>query len=343
MHILDRLQQQARQNPQHIVLCEGHDLRILRAAQQAQAANVARITLLGKPDTVQAAARQNGLDLAGIQIIDPAQSGWLDTFAQSLHGLRRYAGLSPEQCLQASADPLTFGMLMLRSGHADGCLAGATYTTAQVASQAIHIVGPQSGRHCVSSFFLMLREEPFYDDEQALLFADCAVVIEPNEQQLADIAIASAHSAELLMQTPARVAMLSFSTAGSASHQRADTVRRATVHVRKRWPGLAIDGEIQADAALSPALAQRKLTHSRIHGRANVLIFPNLDAANIGYKLTEYLGGALAVGPVFQGLNRPCSDLSRGCTATEVFDTIVVTCVMAQARQGQTRADSAQP
>ena len=331
MQIIEQLRQRARANPRHIVLCEGADPRILQAACQAAHQGVARLTLLGQTQALGRLALEHGLNLDGITVLNPADSDLLDELTSTLQGLPRFAALEADQARHACTDPLTFGMLMLRNGHADGCLAGATYTTAQVASQAIHIVGLKPGRHCVSSFFLMLREQAFYGQTQALLFADCAVVIEPTEQQLADIALSTAHSAELLLQTPARVAMLSFSTAGSAAHERVDRVRRATVHVHKRWPALAIDGEVQADAALSPALAERKLKHSKVHGQANVLIFPNLDAANIGYKLVEYLGGAQAVGPVFQGLNRPCSDLSRGCSASEVFDTIVVTCVMAQA------------
>lgn len=331
MQLIEQLKQRAQDKPQHIVLCEGADPRILQAACQAASQGVARITLLGDADMLQAQAQRQGHSLDGINLVNPTQSPLLDDFSQSLQSIKRFAALAPEQARHACTDALTFGMLMVRTGYADGCLAGATYTTAQVASQAIHIIGARSGRHCVSSFFLMLREQPFYGDTHALLFADCAVVIQPNEQQLADIALSTAHSAELLTQAAPRVAMLSFSTAGSAVHERVDLVRRATVHVRKRWPALAIDGEVQADAALSPALAERKLKHSRVQGQANVLIFPNLEAANIGYKLVEYLGGASAIGPVFQGLNRPCSDLSRGCTANEVFNTIVVTSVMAQA------------
>lgn len=331
MQLIEQLRERARHHRRHIVLCEGTDSRILEAACQAAQQNLAHITILGNEQALGQLASSHGLNLNGIGIIDPIQSEWLNEFSRSLKGLRRFSALEPEQARHACTDPLTFGMLMVRMGHAHGCLAGATYTTAQVASQAIHIIGPRTGRHCVSSFFLMLRDQPFYNSTQALFFADCAVVIEPNEQQLADIALATAHSAELLTGEAPRVAMLSFSTAGSATHARVDLVRRATVHVRKRWPALAIDGEVQADAALSAPLAQRKLKHSRVHGRANVLIFPNLDAANIGYKLVEYLGGARAIGPVFQGLNRPCSDLSRGCTVSEVVDTIVLTSIMAQA------------
>jgi phosphate acetyltransferase len=209
-------------------------------------------------------------------------------------------------------------------------VAGAVYTTADVVRAAIQLIGIRHGASLVSSFFVMLRDEPFHHDVHAMIFSDCGLVIDPSEEQLAEIALAAAHSAEQLLHKEAKVAMLSFSTQGSADHPRVHKVQHATELVRARRPELAIDGEVQLDAAIVPEIAKRKLANSHVHGAANVLVFPNLDAANIGYKLTERLAHATAIGPLLQGLRQPANDLSRGCNANDIYNVIAVTAVQAQ-------------
>ncbi len=331
MNLLDRILHRARRAPKRIVLCEGEDPRILKAAQQAAADSLAHIILVGDERRMRYAAQEQGCDLARVELIDPRGSPLLAQFQHSLLELRQKRGMAPEQAAEAILQPLTFAMLMVRQGHADGVVAGAVHTTADVVRCAIQIVGVQSGTKLVSSFFIMTRTEPFHTTTQAMIFSDCGLVIDPNAEELAEIAMAASASARQLLGEEPRVAMLSFSTEGSAHHPTVDKVRHATKLVRARRPGLIIEGEIQLDTAIVSEIADRKTPGSALQGRANVLIFPNLDAANIGYKLTERLGHASAIGPLLQGLKKPANDLSRGCSAQDVYHVIAVTAVQAQA------------
>jgi len=314
-----------------IVLCEAEDPRVLHAARQATNDGLAHIILVGELSKVTAAAQTHGVDLNDIEIVDPRQSALTGQFQSVLLELRQKRGMTSEQALAAVGQPLTFATLMLRQGLADGSVAGAVHTTADVVRNAIQIVGIQAQTPLVSSFFIMLRDLPFHTTTQAMIFSDCGLVIEPNEEELADIALAAADSARALLNVEPKVAMLSFSTHGSATHPCVEKVRRATERVRSLRPQLIIEGEVQLDAAISPPVAQRKTPDSPVAGQANVLIFPNLDAANIAYKLTERLGGATAIGPLLQGLNKPANDLSRGCNACDIYNVIAVTAVQAQA------------
>jgi phosphate acetyltransferase len=332
MHVLDHIVGLARRSRMRVVLCEGHDPRVVQAAQRAAHDGLADIVLVGDPTTARQAAQPHGTDLSAIKLIDPAHSLLIKELRDALLLLRQKRGMTPEQAAQAILDPLTFSMLMVRNGHAHAALAGADHTTAEVVSQATRLIGAGPGNRQISSFFIMLRDEPFHTDTRAMIFADCGIVIDPTEQQLADIAIAAADNTQLLLNEPARVAMLSFSTNGSARHSRVARVRRATDLVRAQRPDIAIDGEVQLDTAIVPEVAARKLPGSAVHGRANVLIFPNLDAANIAYKMAERMGHATAIGPILHGLDKPANDMSRGCSIDDIYYMIAVTAVQAQTK-----------
>lgn len=323
LRFLHELIGRARVQRKRIVLPEGTDVRILRAADILHRRDVCDLTLLGNESTVRELAAANGIALGGIDIVDPATSELRERFAEEYARLRAHRGVDLAKALETMLDVSYFGTMMVQLGIVDGMVSGAAHTTAHTIRPALEFVKTRPGVKIVSSVFLMLMED------RVLVYGDCAVNPDPNEEQLADIALASAETAAQFGVDP-RVAMLSYSTGGSGFGESVDKVRRATELVRSRRPELAVEGPIQYDAAVDASIAATKLPGSDVAGQATVFIFPDLNTGNNTYKAVQQSAGAVAVGPVLQGLNKPVNDLSRGCTVEDIVNTVAITAIQAQ-------------
>lgn len=335
MSVLSQIIDRTVAAPKHIVLAEGTDERVVAGAVNAARHGLARITLLGPLNDVWALTQKAGDIDQLVDIIDPETSKHLQDYSKAYYDLRKHKGISEVEAQRAARNPLNYANLMVQSEAANGSVSGAVHTTPDVVRSALQIIGIGQDHDMVSSLFIMIMPEHAKHLKGGVIYSDCGLVVDPDAKQLAGIAAAATDNAVTLLGLVPKVAMLSFSTRGSANHPMVDKVEKAAAILKDKRPDLAVEGGIQFDAAIIDAIADRKAPNSDVAGQANVFIFPDLNAGNIAYKITERLGGATAIGPILQGLARPANDLSRGCTSEDVYNMIAVTVVQAQAAAGE--------
>ncbi len=328
--IIEKIKGKAKELGKTIVLPESDDERVLLATEVILKESFAKVVLIGDEEKIKYDSKSVGADIEGAKIIDPKKFEKMDEYVEELVQLRKKKGMTEQLARQIlKTEPRYFGSMMVRLGDADGMVAGSASPTADVLRAAIQVIGTKPGLKTVSSCFIMVLDEKAksYGDDGILIFSDCGVVPHPNAEQMADIATSAAHSARQIGLDP-RVALLSFSTMGSAKHECVDKVQEAAKILKNRSVDFKFDGELQADAALVPGVAEKKAPGSEVAGKANVLVFPNLSAGNIGYKLVQRLGNAEAYGPILQGLSKPVNDLSRGCSVEDVVNVTAITAVL---------------
>ena len=331
MSVLDSIKEKAKADVKHILLPEGSEERTVQAARIITDEKTAKPPLLGPQDELQKPPQPFNVCLCGIDIINPLTDPDFEHYANGFYELRKAKGMTPEKARETIKNTLFYACMMIKEGKADGMVSGAINTTGNTLRPGLQIIKMAKGINTISSCFIMEIPNKEYGDNGLMLFGDCAININPNPDELASIAIATANTAKTLLGMDPKVAMLSFSTKGSAKHENVDKVTAALAKVKELAPDLDVDGELQADAAMVPKVAALKAPGSKVAGPANVLIFPDLQAANIGYKLVQRLAGAEAVGPVSQGFAKPINDLSRGCSIADIVSVVAITAVQAQA------------
>ena len=330
MSFIEEIKNRAKQQIKTIILPEATDIRILKAAQIVNKEKYAKVALIGNKEEIERLIKENNLELGDTPIIDPAKSDKTSEYAKELYELRKAKGMTEEQAQKLILEPIYYGMMMVKLNHADGLVSGAAHSTADTLRPALQILKTAPDTKLVSAFFLMTVPDCEYGENGTFIFGDCGLNENPDDEALSEIAISSSKSFRQLVGKEPKVAMLSYSTYGSAKSESTEKVIRATEKVREKDKNLLVDGELQLDSAIIPEVANFKAPGSPIEGNANVLIFPDLNAGNIGYKLVQRLGKAEAYGPLCQGIARPVNDLSRGCTSNDIAGVIAITAVQAQ-------------
>ena len=330
MSFIDELKNKAKQDIKTIILTESEDKRVLKAAQKVKEEGFANIILIGNEDEANKLAKENNIDISGIQIINPETSEKFEEYANAFYELRKAKGMTIEKARETLKDNMYFGTMMVKQGDADGLVSGACHSTANTLRPALQILKTAPGTKLVSAFFLMVVPNCEYGENGIFIFGDSGLVENPTPDELSEIAISSSKSFEQLTGKEAKVAMLSYSTYGSAHSELIEKVIEGTKLLKEKMPNLICDGELQLDAAIIPEIAASKAPGSEVAGQANTLIFPNLDAGNIGYKLVQRLAKAEAYGPLCQGIARPVNDLSRGCNSDDIAGVVAITAVQAQ-------------
>ena len=330
MSFIEDIMNRARQERKTIVLPEATDIRTLKATDKILKEDFCKIILVGNEEEILNLAKENDLDISGAEIVNPLTAENYEEYVNAFYELRKHKGMTEEKAKELMLDPVFFGMMMVKQEKADGLVSGAAHSTADTLRPALQILKTAPGTKLVSTFSIMVVPNCEFGENGVFAFADCGLNQNPNSEELSEIAISTAKSFKQIIGEEPRVAMLSYSTMGSAKAEEVDKVRIATEMAKEKQPDLAVDGEMQLDAALVPEIAKSKAPNSKVAGKANTLVFPDLQAGNIGYKLVERLAKAEAYGPICQGMAKPVNDLSRGCKAEDIVGVVAITCVQAQ-------------